>query len=201
LKGGSKMNTLVAQDRKETKRSALKAIRNNGSIPAVVYGSKIDTESISINKADFQKVMKDVGRNGIISLDLNGKTKNVILRDYQNNKVTKDILHIDFLQVDKDTEIDTKVSVILKGTSTGEKAGGITKQFLHELDITAKANNIPDNIEIDITDFEIGHTIRVADLKKEYSNFTINHEGEEAIVMIDYVKQVEEEEETPAVEA
>ena len=50
------------------------------------------------------------------------------------------------------------------------------------MDITAKANDIPDNIEIDITDFEIGHTVRVEDIKKDYSNCTINHEDDETIV-------------------
>jgi large subunit ribosomal protein L25 len=189
------MNTLVAQERKDFKKSSLKTLRSDGKIPAIVYGSDINTESIFIKNADLLKVIKGVGRNGIISLNLDGKSKNVILRDYQNDPVTKDVLHVDFLQVEKHTEINTKVSVILKGTSNGEKVGGIAKQFLHELDITAKVNDIPDSIEIDITNFEIGHTVQVADIKKDYSNCTINHENEEAIVMIDYVKPVTEEEE------
>jgi large subunit ribosomal protein L25 len=189
------LNTLVAQERKHLKKSTLKTMRNNGEIPAIVYGRNINTESIFIKNTDLLKVVKGVGRNGIISLDLDGKSKNVILRDYQNDPVTKDVLHVDFLQVDKHTEIDTKVSVVLKGTSKGEKIGGVAKQFLHELDVTAKANDIPDNIEIDITDFEIGHTVRVEDIKKDYRNCTINHEDDETIVMIDYVKPVMEDEE------
>ncbi|WP_428910630.1 50S ribosomal protein L25/general stress protein Ctc [Niallia sp. Krafla_26] len=196
------MNTLEALERKETKRSILKTLRSEGNIPAVVYGSKIDTESISVKNSDFLKVMKDAGRNGIISLSLNGKSKNVMLRDYQIDPITKDVLHIDLLQVDKDTEIDTKVSVILKGTSNGEKAGGVAKQFLYELDITAKANELPDTIEIDITNFEIGHSVQVADLKKQYRNCTFLHEDDETIVTIDFVKPVsEDEEETSEVAA
>lgn len=195
------MSTLVAQERNDLTKSSLKKMRNDGEIPAVVYGRKVDTKSISIKRSDLNHVIKEVGRNGIISLNLDGKSKNVIIRDFQNKALTGDVLHVDFLQVDEHTEIDTKVSVILKGTSVGEKAGGVTKQILHELNITAKANNLPDSIEIDITDFELGHTVRVADLKKEYSNFLINHEDEEAIVMVDYVKQAsEEEQDTPAEE-
>lgn len=188
------MNTLVAEERKDVKKSSLKKLRSDGVIPAVVYGKDIQTKSISIKNADLSKVIKSVGRNGIISLNLNGKSENVILRDYQNTALTKEVLHVDFLQVNQHTEIDTKVSVILKGTSQGEKVGGVAKQFLHELNITAKANDLPENIEIDITDFEIGQGVRVADIKKEYSNFTIKHEDEEAIVMVDYVKAVTEEE-------
>jgi large subunit ribosomal protein L25 len=194
------MNTLVAQERKDLKKGSLRRLKNNGEIPAVVYGGEINTKSISIKNADLLKVIKAVGRNGIITLNLDGKSVNVILRDYQNKALTKEVLHVDFLQVNQHTEIDTKVSVILKGTSNGEKAGGIVKQILHELNITAKANDIPDNIEIDITDFEIGRTVRVADLKKDYSNFTINNENEETIIMIDYVKTTEEEEDISAVE-
>lgn len=193
---------LVAEERKEFKKSALKKLRNDGGIPGIVYGRGIETKSIFIKSTDFLRVIKGVGRNGMIYLNLGEKSKSVILRDYQNDPVTKDVLHVDFLQVDKYTEIDTKVSVFLKGTSKGEKFGGIAKQFLHELGITAKANNIPDNIEIDITDFEIGHTVRISDIKNEYRNCTFNHEDEETIVVIDYVKSVTEEEEEPtAVEA
>lgn len=188
------MNTLVAEERKKIKKSALKKLRNNGEIPAIVYGRDINTKSISIRNKDLLKVTKDVGRNGIISLNLDGNSKSVILRDYQNDPVTKEILHVDFLQVDKHTEIDAKVSVILKGTSKGEKAGGVVNQYLHELDVLAKANDIPDDIEIDITDFEIGHTVRIADIKKDYSNCTINHEDEETIIMIDYGRVRAEEE-------
>ncbi|MEH7250103.1 50S ribosomal protein L25 [Neobacillus niacini] len=195
------MNTLAAQEREDVKKSTLKTMRKDGEIPGIVYGREINTKSIFIKNADLRKVIKDVGRNGIISLNLNGKSKDVILRDYQNNPVTKDMLHVDFLQVDKHTEIDTSVSVILKGTSNGEKVGGIVKQFLHELNITANVNNIPDSIEIDMTNFEIGHTVQIADIKKEYSNCTFNHEDEEAVMMVDYVKPVTEEEDASTVEA
>ncbi|MFJ8237865.1 50S ribosomal protein L25 [Ureibacillus sp. NPDC094379] len=194
------MNTLVAHERNDFKKASLRKLKNNGEIPAVVYGREINTKSISIKSADLQRVLKAVGRNGIISLNLDGKSTNVILRDYQNKAITKEVLHVDFLQVNQHTEIDTKVSVILKGTSIGEKAGGIVKQILHELNITAKANDLPENIEIDITDFEIGRTVRVVDLKKNYGNFTINHEDEETIIMVDYAKSTEEEEDISAVE-
>ncbi|SOC43547.1 50S ribosomal protein L25/general stress protein Ctc [Ureibacillus acetophenoni] len=194
------MSTLVAQERKDLTKSSLKKMRSEGEIPAVVYGRKVNTKSIFIKRADLNRVIKEVGRNGIISLNIDGNSKNVILRDYQNKALTGDVIHVDFLQVDENTEIDTKVSVILKGTSVGEKAGGVINQALHELNITAKANDLPDSIEIDITNFEIGHTVRVADLKEQHTNFKINHEDEEAVVTVDYVKQVEEEE-TPEEEA
>ncbi|WP_010097129.1 50S ribosomal protein L25/general stress protein Ctc [Ornithinibacillus scapharcae] len=195
------MTTLVAHERNDSTRADLKRLRSNGEIPAVVYGSDIKTVSISINNSDLLKALRKGGRNGIISLELNGKSKDVLLRDYQNDKITRDILHADFLQVNKNTEIDTRVSVVLKGTSKGEKAGGIVNQVLHELDITAKADDIPDTFEIDITKFEIGDTVSVGDLRKEYSNCTIHHEDEETIVLIDYVKTEVKEEEESEVEA
>lgn len=194
------MSSLAAKERTSTKKSTLKKLRNDGKIPAIVYGRGINTESITIKSTDLLKVVKDVGRNGILSLDVDGKSKNVMLRDYQNDPITKEILHVDFLQVNKDTEVNTKVSVILKGTSKGEKLGGVAKQSLHELDITAKAKDIPDTIEIDITDFEIGHSVRVTDVKTEYSNCTINHEDEETIVMVDFVKPETEDDEVEASE-
>jgi large subunit ribosomal protein L25 len=194
------MSMLVAEKRKETKKTILKRLRSEGKIPAVVYGRAIHTESILINNTDLRNVIKSVGRNGIFSLNLDGTSKNVILRDYQSNPVTKEIIHVDLLQVNQNTEIDTRVSVILKGTSNGEKVGGVARQFVHELEITAKVNDLPDFIEIDITEFEIGHSVRVADIKKEYSNCTIKHEDDETIVSIDYVKAQANEEEENEVE-
>ncbi|WP_077620396.1 50S ribosomal protein L25 [Bacillus sinesaloumensis] len=194
------MSTLVAQERKEVKRSSLKRMRSAGNIPAVVYGGDITTKSIVISNADLRRTLKAVGRNGIFSLNLDGQSNDVILRDYQSNPVTKELLHVDLLQVNQNTKIDTRINVILKGTSKGEKVGGTANQFIHELDITAKASDIPDYIEIDITEFEIGHTVRVGDIKKEYTNCTVNHEDDETIVLIDYVKAQSEEEDSSEVE-
>lgn len=161
------MATLVAQERTDFRKSTLKQARREGKIPAVVYGSDIDTHSIFIKNNNLLKVIKNVGRHGIFSLDISGNAKDVILREYQTDEITRDILHVDLLQVDQDTEIDAKVSVVLTGTAEGEKSGGIVQLILHELDIKAKANDIPDAIEIDVTELEIGQGIQIADIKRE----------------------------------
>ncbi|MEH7252299.1 50S ribosomal protein L25, partial [Neobacillus niacini] len=85
------MNTLVAQERKDVKKSTLKTLRNEGEVPAIVYGRESNTESIFINYKELRNVIRKVGRYGIISLNLNETSKNVILRDYQSNPVTKDL--------------------------------------------------------------------------------------------------------------
>ncbi len=195
------MNTLVAQKRTDFRKSVLNKLRNSGKIPAVVYGKNIDTESISIGNTDLMKVMRTVGRNGIFTLDLDGEKKDVFLNEYQVHPISGKLLHVGLLQVDKETEIDAKVAVVLKGTSKGEKDGGIVQQILHELDITAKASDIPNEIEIDIADLEIGDTLKVADIKGNYHNLTFHHEDDEAIVTIDFVKMEEDIEEETAEEA
>lgn len=195
------MNTLVAQKRTDFRKSVLNKLRNSGKIPAVVYGKNIDTESISIGNTDLMKVMRTVGRNGIFTLDLDGEKKDVFLKEYQVHPISGKLLHVGLLQVDKETEIDAKVAVVLNGTSKGEKDGGIVQQILHELDITAKASDIPNEIEIDIADLEIGDTMKVADIKGNYHNLTFHHEDDEAIVTIDFVKMEEDIEEETAEEA
>ncbi|WP_236939197.1 50S ribosomal protein L25 [Evansella clarkii] len=165
-----------------------------------MYGSEINTRSISINRY-FITAIKEVGRNSIFPLKIDGKVKNVILRDYQNEFISNEILHVDLLQVDNDTEIDTKISVVLTGTSIEEKSGGFVHQFLYELDITAKAKDLPDEIRIDITDFEIGRSVRVEDIKREYINCLFKHEDEETIAIVGYVKERTSEEEETETEA
>lgn len=187
------MATLVAQERTDFRKSTLKQARREGKIPAVVYGSDIDTHSIFIKNNNLLKVIKNVGRHGIFSLDISGNAKDVILREYQTDEITRDILHVDLLQVDQDTEIDAKVSVVLTGTAEGEKSGGIVQLILHELDIKAKANDIPDAIEIDVTELEIGQGIQIADIKEKYSKVTFQHEDDETIVLVDVAKEVPEE--------
>ena len=89
---------LQATERNEKRRGTLKKIRKEGNIPAIVYGAKKENTSIYLREIDLLKTIKDVGRNGVISLDVNGNTQNVILTDYQVDPLKNGFIHVDFLQ-------------------------------------------------------------------------------------------------------
>lgn len=186
-------NALAAVERKDFKKSVLTRLRKQGNIPAVVYGKHEKGQSIVVKNADLLKVIQENGRNGIISLELKSQSRDVILEDYQVNPINHDIIHADFLHVNANSEVHAKIYVELKGAAKGVEAGGILQQSLHELNITAKPKDIPEVIEVDITSLEIGHTIKIEEVRKNYRNISINHDDDEVVATIIAPKLQEEE--------
>jgi large subunit ribosomal protein L25 len=182
---------LEAKGRTGTQRSILKNLRDKGEIPAVIYGSKLANQSVSVNVGDLQKTLRDNGRNGIISLQVDGKKCNVILTDYQTNPLNKDIIHADFLAVDMSSELQVNVRIQLDGESMGVKDGGVLQQTLHEVSLTATPDQIPQAIHVDISNLQVGENLTIADISSG-NNFTINHDEEEVVVTILPPKQEEE---------
>lgn len=177
-------NVLIAKERTDLRKSALHHLREKGNIPAVVYGRHEESKSIAVNNLDFLKVIKDVGRNGIISLDVNGNKENVILADYQMNPINRAVTHVDFLHINLSTEVHAQVHVVLTGSSESVENGGVLQQALHELNIIAKPKEIPESIEVDITNIKINHAIKIGEIRKNYSNITINHSDDDVIVTV-----------------
>ncbi|MCJ8010018.1 50S ribosomal protein L25/general stress protein Ctc [Lederbergia wuyishanensis] len=184
---------LVAKSRTNGKRSQLTDIRMQGGIPAVVYGYQVKNTPISVNSAEFLKTMREVGRNGVISLDLEGKKVNVLLHEYQEDPLKNEITHADFLAIDLNQEIEANVRVELSDDSAGVKSGGVLQVLLHELSVTAVPEEIPEVIQIDIPDLNIGESVTVGEIRNRFS-CTINHEDDEPIANIQPPRT---EEETP----
>ncbi|TDL30422.1 50S ribosomal protein L25/general stress protein Ctc [Jeotgalibacillus sp. S-D1] len=184
-------SVLKATKRDGFKKSDLTELRTAGKLPAVVYGYKVENTSISVDEIDLVKTIREVGRNGIIELEIEGKKQNVVLSDYQSDFLKDEIIHADFLAVNMSSELDVDVTVNLTGEAAGTKEGGVVQTTLHELSITAKPKDIPESIEVDISNLEIGDAISVGDIRDSYK-VTINHEDDEAIASV-LAPRVEEE--------
>lgn len=182
---------LKANERNASQNSSLKRLRAEGNIPAVVYGRDQESKSVYVNSADFLKTIREVGRNGIISLDVNGSTTNVMLSDFQEDSIKRDILHADFLAVDMASEITATVRLNLTGEAAGVKDGGVLQQAVHELSLTAKPGNIPSAVDLDVTSLQVGETLTVADLKAN-GNYEVN--DEESLVLASILPPKQEEE-------
>ncbi|MGG5254543.1 50S ribosomal protein L25/general stress protein Ctc [Neobacillus sp. SM06] len=184
------ISTIQAIERKDFKKSALKSIRRNGNIPAVVYGAKIGNKPVYVSSADLTKTIRAVGRNGVFSLNVGNSTHDVVLTDYQED-IKKEIIHVDFLAVDKSSKINVNVRLVLVGEAAGVKDGGVLQQPLHEVSITATPDQIPQQIEVDVTPLQVGETITIADIKIG-SSYSIHHDDDEVIASILPPKQEEE---------
>ncbi|AIM16609.1 MULTISPECIES: 50S ribosomal protein L25/general stress protein Ctc [Neobacillus] len=181
---------LQAKERKDLRRSELKKIRETGNIPAIVYGAKVESKPVFVSSADFTKAIKAVGRNGIISLDVDGNKQDVILSDYQEDMIKREIIHVDFLAVDKSSKITVDVKLALVGDAIGVKDGGVLQQPLHQISVTTTPDNIPPQIEVDISNLQVGETLYVRDIPT--MGMTINHEESEVVASI-LPPKVEEE--------
>jgi large subunit ribosomal protein L25 len=182
---------LQAKERKELRSSELRRIRETGNIPAVIYGRKLESKPVSVSSADLTKTIRNVGRNGVISLDIDGNKHDVVLTDYQEDFIKKEIIHVDFLAVDKSSKINVTVRLVLTGEAAGVKDGGVLQQAVHELSITSTPSEIPQQIEVDVSNLQVGETMKVSDILYQGS-FTINHEEDEVVASILPPRQEEE---------
>ena len=175
--------TLTVNERKDLRHSSLRQLRLEGNFPAVVYGKQIDAKTIFVDEGTFLKAIKESGRNGVLSLEINGSTEKVMLTEYQQDPIKGNIIHADFMVVNMSQEIDVEVRIDLVGEAEGVKSGGILQQSLHTVTVAAKPDQIPGSIEYDVSKLQIGDSIIIADLSTDGS-YTITQDEDEVIASI-----------------
>lgn len=187
------MDAVLNADAREAKKSTVKKLRNEGYIPAVLYGDGITAQAISVDEREFLKVYREVGRNGVLSLKISDEAYPAMVYDLQVDPIKNDIIHADFYKVDMNVEVDAEVPVQIVGTAPGEKAGGVMQQSVHALNIRALPGDLPSSIEVSIAELQIGDSIQVEDLP-ESEKYTILNNADETIVAV--LQPSKEEEET-----
>jgi len=144
-------------------------LRQTGQIPAVLYGPKTESVLLSVNKNDLDLVLKK-GRSGQIILNLviqnNGETytRPAMIKELQVHPVSRNYLHIDFYEIDMDRKITVGVQVVITGTSVGVERGGILQIIRRELEVKCLPFEVPESIEIDVTDLDMGDSVHVKDI-------------------------------------
>ena len=165
------------------------AVRSAGLIPAVVYGKGMQPVSVAVDSKGFMAVMRgSAGRNALITLNVeqkSGKTSfPVLAHEIQSDAITDKVTHIDFLKVDLEQEIRTKVPVVVTGEAEGVKLdGGILVQAIRQLEVKCLPTNIPDKIEVDVSLLKIGISIHVSQIVPP-KGVVITSFGEDVVVTI-----------------
>ena len=175
--------TLTVSERKDLRHSSLRQLRSEGNFPAVVYGKQKDAKTIFVDEGNFLKAIKESGRNGVLSIEINGNTEKVMLTEYQQDPIKRNIIHADFIVVNMSEEMDVEVRIDLVGEAEGVKSGGILQQSLHTVTVAAKPDKIPGSIEYDVSNLKIGDSIIIADLNTDAS-YTITQDEDEVIASI-----------------
>lgn len=145
---------------------ASRRLSAQGLVPAVLYGAGVDPTALAVDRHDFEMFLQHNGVAAtIVHLSVNGaKPVNAIVKDMQSNSVKGSLTHVDFMAVKMNQPIKTVVPAHVTGESPGVKAGGVLTQTLHELHIEALPKDLPEHIDVDISDLDVGGSLHVSDM-------------------------------------
>ena len=186
----SKFEKLNVDIRKEHGTSAARRTRLQNKVPAVVYHSGIEATPLSVDKISLNKAL----RTGQMIFEVNVEDKNqfVLVKEIQYHPVTDEIIHIDFQKVKEDEKISLEVAIRSTGEAQGVKLGGLLVQMLNSVTVKCRPAEIPEFLEIDVTDMEMSTNLFVKDitLPKDVEMITAQ---DIAVVSVQEPKQESEE--------
>jgi len=203
--------TLHAKGREDTGKGASRRLRRlAGEIPAIVYGGKKDPARIALIHKDVMKALENEAfYSHIIALDIDGKPEDVIVKDVQRHPAKAIVLHMDFLRVSKNTKLQTRVPLhfINEDICVGVKlGGGLIAHSMTELEIMCLPADLPEYLEVDMADVDLGQTLHISDIKlpKGVESVALSHGGDHdlPIAAVNKSKAKDEDEEAaPAPDA
>jgi large subunit ribosomal protein L25 len=162
---------LEATVRTTSGKNEARRTRRGGKVPAVVYGAASEGASreavaIAVDPKPLLKILhSEAGANTLISLKLDGVDTKVLVKDFQLDPITHQVLHADFYRVAMDRTIEVTIPVVVKGDARGVKLqGGLLEFVRREVEIECLPSEIPEHIEIDVTELMVGQGIRVRDV-------------------------------------
>jgi len=199
--------TIKATQRDVKGTGASRRLRRAGNVPGVVYGGGQEAISLNLNHKElFLEFRHEAFHSSVLSLVVDGKTESVLLRDYQMHPVRNTIQHVDFQRVSATEKIHVKVPFhfinadIAPGVKTG---GGIVAHILTEADVSCLAKDLPEFIEVDLAQLEMGNSVHLSEIKlpKGVEFVQLAHENDAAVAAITKTRGsvADEAEETPAV--
>ena len=161
--------TINAKSREDTGKGASRRLRRlTGEVPAIIYGGKKDAEKISILHKDITKALEnDAVYSSIISLSIDGKAEDTIIKDIQRHPAKQIILHMDFLRVSKTTKLQTRVPLnfINEDTCVGVKlGGGLIAHTMTDIEVSCLPKDLPESIDVDMAEVDVGEIVHLSDL-------------------------------------
>ena len=159
---------LNASAREHSGRGAARALRRDGRVPAIVYGGSEDPQNVDL---DIQILSREIDKGGfenrLVDLEVDGKKVRVLPRDVQIHPVTDVPIHVDFMRLSAGAEVRVNVRTVFVNEEgcPGIKRGGLVNVVRHTIEMICRVDAIPESVECDLTDLEIGDSVHISSVK------------------------------------
>ena len=183
---------LQADNREATGKNQVKKLRNEELVPGVIYAKNQENVNVQFTARDFEKVLRQAGTSTIITLDINGENKEVLIKDFQSHPYKNQFLHVDFQAIDQNQAIRVTVPVVLVNRDDMTEVTGVLVQNLDDVEVECLPKYIPQTADVDVKDMQIGDNKTIADLDI-FANDDITILGDEEEVVCS-LQEVSEEE-------
>ncbi len=187
---------IEANERKTINKRSRNSLRNEGRVPGVLYGSRMEPIPIDVTRLEINPLVFTAKTN-LISLKLDGHEEyECVIKDVQFDPVSDEVLHFDLIGLTRGEKIQLEVPIKLLGNAVGVKEGGLLQESMHKLSIECLPKDIPQLLELEVTELNIGDSIHVSDLN--FENITILNPENTIVVSVVLPKveiEVEEVEE------
>lgn len=155
--------TLNVYIRETLKKGSAGRLRREGKIPAIVYGRGEPTP-IAVDAREFGNKFHTVSESTIITLQADGKSFDVLVKDYQSDIMSGKILHIDFFEVESGKALRARVALHLVGTPIGVREGGVLEHLMHDVEVECLPKDLPAGIDVDVAAVKTGFSLHVGDI-------------------------------------
>lgn len=182
-------------------KNASRRTRRAGKIPGILYGADQGPVPLTVDPIDIERILhSESGANTLFRLGLTGteKQRHVMLKDYQVDPVKGELIHADFVRIKMDEVVEISVPIRIVGEAVGVKVdGGILEHVTRSIEISCLPTNIPENIDIDVSNLKIGDSIKVSDLQATDQYTMLSDTGQTLVVCAAPTKEEEPAEAAP----
>src|SRR5688572_2120293 len=185
--------SLSAKARSDRGKGVARKLRAAGEVPGVIYGHGREPQSLTVNAREFDRLAERVRiTSTVIELALDGKTARTLIRELQRHPIKRNVLHIDFQELVAGEKVNVSVPLRFVGTPEGVKTGGgILEEIMHHVEVRVDPSNIPDHIDVDVTELTIGHSLHIGDLKLP-EGVEVTDDPEQTVAVVSPPKAEEE---------
>jgi len=157
---------LSASTRNSSGKGAARKLRSAGQIPAVIYGHAREPQPLAVPTREFEKLLERVSAEStVIDLDVSGTVARTLIREIQRHPFKKQILHVDFQELVAGEKVTVEIPLVFVGTPEGVRlSGALLEQILHSIEVLVDPANIPNHIDVDVTNLAMGHSLHVNEL-------------------------------------